>query len=139
MADMWVDLRLDERMFDVVSHFRSRGVRTCLLSNSWGLDVYPRDRLGHAFDAIVISGEVGMRKPEPAIFRHAAKVIRVEARSCVVVDDSRSNLDGARSVGMSVVHHLDPKTTMSELQRLLGPNPETYGRSDPPPNRRNAR
>lgn len=124
MAGMWVNLRLDERMFEVVSHFRSQRVRTCLLSNSWGLDVYPRDRLAEAFDGVVISGEVGMRKPDPAIFRHAAKLIDVEPTRCVVVDDSPSNLDGAAAVGMSVVHHVDPATTMRELERLLHLSPQ---------------
>jgi putative hydrolase of the HAD superfamily len=131
MADMWIDLRLEERMFDVVSHFRSQRVRTCLLSNSWGLDVYPRDRLAEAFDGVVISGEVGMRKPEPAIFCHAAKLIGVEPHSCIVVDDSASNLDGAQAVGMSVVHHLDPESTMTQLERLLRPKPATQTRSGP--------
>lgn len=121
MRDLWVHLTLDERMFDIVAHFRSRNVRTCLLSNSWGLEVYPRKRLAEAFDGLVISGEVGMRKPEASIFRHAAAVIAVEPKHCVVLDDSRSNLSGAVAVGMTAVHHVAPETTMQELDRLLRP------------------
>jgi HAD superfamily hydrolase (TIGR01509 family) len=119
LADMWVNLRLDEQMFGVVSHFRRQGVRTCLLSNSWGLGVYPRDRLAEAFDGVVISGEVGMRKPEGAIFLRAASLIEVDPTCCVVVDDSPSNLSGALAVGMTVVRHLDPETTMKDLTRVL--------------------
>jgi epoxide hydrolase-like predicted phosphatase len=127
MADLWVDLKLDDRMFEAVASIRGQGVRTCLLSNSWGLEVYPRQRLAEVFDWIVISGEVGMRKPEPEIYHHAAALIGVEPARCVLVDDSRSNLSGAAAVGISVLHHHDLETTLRDLERLFGLKLSTRG------------
>jgi epoxide hydrolase-like predicted phosphatase len=119
MADLWIDLKLDERMFGAVAHIRRQGVRTCLLSNSWGLEVYPRKLLADVFDGIVISGEVGMRKPDLEIFRHAAAVIDVEPARCVFVDDSPSNLSAAQAVGIAVIHHRNAATTLRGLERLF--------------------
>jgi epoxide hydrolase-like predicted phosphatase len=118
--ELWADLALDERMFRLVDDIRRHGIRTCLVSNSWGLDVYPRERLAASFDAVVISGEVGMRKPDPGIYLHAAAVIAVPPGRCVLVDDSGANLAGATAVGMRAVHHTGAETTARELERLLG-------------------
>ena len=52
----------------VVDARDERASRPRLLSNSWGLDLYPRDRFPDMFDVVVISGEVGLRKPDPDIF-----------------------------------------------------------------------
>ncbi len=56
------------------------GVRTGLVSNSWGTQRYDRALLEELFDAVVISGEVGIRKPAPEIYALAAERIGVEPR-----------------------------------------------------------
>lgn len=123
MDNLWADLQLDELMFEVIGDVRRRGVRTCLLSNSWGLTVYPRPLLATVFDGIVISGEVGMRKPDVEIFLHAAAVIGVEPARCLVVDDSPSNFPGAHAAGMAVIYHHDAATTARALRRRLDRRP----------------
>src|SRR5262249_56178916 len=66
-----------EPMYAAVHAARVAGLRTCLLSNSWGSEAYPRDTLADLYHAVVISAEVGMRKPEERIFRHAADLLRL--------------------------------------------------------------
>src|SRR4051794_13238007 len=66
LARMFAGFRHEHEVFDAVIRARRQGIKTALLSNSWGMD-YPREQWAEAFDAVVISGEVGMRKPEPAI------------------------------------------------------------------------
>jgi putative hydrolase of the HAD superfamily len=62
-----------ERMLGAVEAARAAGVATGLLSNSWGgREQYPYERFDTLFDAVVISGEVGLRKPDPTIYRLAA-------------------------------------------------------------------
>jgi epoxide hydrolase-like predicted phosphatase len=72
------------------------------------------------FDAVVISGEVGLHKPEPEIYLLAAERLGVKPRSCVFVDDLRENCAGAEAVGMTALLHRDPAATIAELERLLG-------------------
>ena len=72
------------------------------------------------FDAIVISGEVGMRKPEPGIFAHALELLAVEAGQTVFVDDLRVNVTAAAELGFVGVHHVTYDQTAGELEALFG-------------------
>ena len=106
-------------MSALVRRARESGLRTGLLSNSWGND-YPRDGWDEMFDVVVISGEVGMRKPEPRIFEHTLGLIGLEAAECVFVDDIRHNVDAAVAVGMVAVLHRSYDETRAELETLFG-------------------
>jgi epoxide hydrolase-like predicted phosphatase len=110
----------DVPMIEAVRGARGAGVRTVLVSNSWGLHRYPRELFGEIFDALVISGEVGMRKPAPAMYELGARLAGVAAERCVYVDDLPHNLTPAQELGMATVHHTDATTTIAELERLLG-------------------
>ncbi|GEM_PF-166712 len=107
-------------MYDAVRALRGAGLRTALLSNSWGCDEYPRADFAGLFDAVVISGEVGMRKPEPEIFRHAAAQLGLAPRECVFIDDVEPNVAAAVGCGMAGVHHTGATDTAAALQDLLG-------------------
>jgi putative hydrolase of the HAD superfamily len=108
-------------MLDLIRELRASGLRIGLLSNSWGgtQDGYPRDILDELFDATVISGLVGMRKPEERIFRLAAGELGLEPTECVFVDDVEGNITAARALGFGVVHHKEPTATKAELLELL--------------------
>jgi putative hydrolase of the HAD superfamily len=107
-------------MYEMIRTLRGAGFGTALLSNSWGADEYPRADFATLFDTVVISGEVGMRKPEPEIFRHAAATLGLEPAECVFIDDIEANIAAAVGCGMTGVHHTEPAGTVAELERLLG-------------------
>jgi epoxide hydrolase-like predicted phosphatase len=119
---MFAGMAPDPAMAEVVRQVRSRGVRTGLVSNSWGVD-YARDGWDRLFDTVVISGEVGVRKPDRRIYRLAAERLGVAPEQCVFVDDLRPNVRGAVAVGMVGVHHLDRELTRLELDALFAPPP----------------
>ena len=110
----------DERMVQAVRQVRQGGIRTGLVSNSWGSRRYDHDQLGELFDAIVISAEIGVRKPAPEIYALGAARIGVPPEACVFVDDLPFNLAPAAELGMATVHHLETAQTIAELERLLG-------------------
>jgi putative hydrolase of the HAD superfamily len=110
----------DEVMQDAVIAFKAAGVRTGLLSNSWGTATYDRRRFDQLFDVLVISGELGVRKPEPSIYAAAAERMGLEPSELVFVDDLRGNLKPARALGMATVHHTDAAATIAQLEELLG-------------------
>jgi putative hydrolase of the HAD superfamily len=107
-------------MYDAIRALRGSGLRTALLSNSWGGQEYPRADFPALFDAVVISGEVGMRKPEEAIFLHAAQLLGLAPAECVFVDDIAPNVAAAIACGMTGVLHTETAATVAELQDLLG-------------------
>lgn len=106
-------------MYQLIRDLRRGGVKTALLSNSWGNDNYPRQDFPGLFDAVVISSEVGMRKPEPRIFLHTAGQLSVEPADCVFIDDMEPNVRAAVGCGMTGVHHTDPVDTVSRLTQLF--------------------
>ncbi len=119
IARMFADLGPDEEMVEAVRAARSAGVRTGLISNSWGLGIYDRAPTD-LFDVAVISGEVGLHKPQPEIYLLACERLEVEPGDAVFVDDLRENCAGAEAVGMTAILHRDPGKTVPELERLLG-------------------
>ncbi len=106
-------------MYQVIRDLRGAGVRTALLSNSWGDGGYPRQDFPALFDAVVISGEVGMRKPESRIFLHTAGLLGIAPGECVFVDDLERNVTAAVGCGMTGVHHTDPAETVTRLTRMF--------------------
>jgi putative hydrolase of the HAD superfamily len=111
---------LESAMVSAVRAARAARIRTGLISNSWGTDRYPHDLLDELFDGVVLSGEVGVRKPGPRIYELGASAIALSPSECVFVDDLPFNLPPAESLGMATVHHTGAQTTIDELQRLLG-------------------
>ena len=79
----------DTAMIDGVRAFRESDVRVVLLSNSIG-KAYDPALLEELFDAWVISSEVGLRKPDPAIYELAAERLGLPPDACVFVDDRRA-------------------------------------------------
>jgi putative hydrolase of the HAD superfamily len=110
----------DEPMIEAVKKAKRSGIKTGLISNSWGDGRYDRDSFEEMFDGVVISGEVGMHKPEPDIFLLGAERIGLPAEECVFVDDLRENCAGAEAVGMTAILHRGSDGTLPELERLLG-------------------
>lgn len=112
-------MELDEAMLAAVAAAKRAGVRTALLSNSWGSEGYPRERFPELFDVVVISGEVGIRKPDPAIFSLTIDRLGVAASRCVFVDDLDTNVAVAEEVGMAGVLHRNAHTTIPRIASLL--------------------
>ena len=118
-----------KRMFDRFEHApdmnglvrraHAAGLKTALLSNSWG-NTYPRDGWSEMFDQVVISGEVGMRKPEERIYRHTCELLQVDARESVFVDDLSINVEAAVAIGMVGVVHHSYEETKTELEAIFG-------------------
>lgn len=109
LARMCADLQPNHRMLTTVAELRSQGVKIGILSNSWGsgyfspYEGYDLERLA---DAVVISDQVRLRKPEPAIFQLVLDRLGVAADRSVFVDDVAANLTPAAAMGMtlSLIH-----------------------------------
>jgi putative hydrolase of the HAD superfamily len=108
----------DPAMIALVRDARAAGLRTALLSNSWG-EGYPLDLLEELFDIIVISGRIGMRKPDPQIFRHTLEQIGLPAHRCAFFDDAPVNVEGAKAVGLHAFRHTDAESTRTTLADLV--------------------
>jgi putative hydrolase of the HAD superfamily len=110
----------DAAMVNAVRKAREGGVRTALVSNSWGVHRYPHDLFDELFDGVVISAEEGTRKPSRRMYELGAERAGTTPEQAVYVDDLPFNLKPAEQLGMATVHHTSAETTIPELERLLG-------------------
>jgi putative hydrolase of the HAD superfamily len=119
IARMMARASADDAMIDAVRAARRAGLRTGLISNSWGVTRYDRAQLAELFDGVVISGEIGLRKPDPQMYALGAEAAGLAPDECVYVDDLPGNLKPARALGMTTVLHRDAASTIAELDRLF--------------------
>ena len=117
---MFGHIRPDEEMLGALRRARAQGVRTGLISNSMGAGRYDRSTFPELFDGVVISGDEGMHKPQPEIYRLGCERVGLEPGECVFVDDLRENCEGAEAVGMTAVLHRGAERTLPRLEELLG-------------------
>jgi len=119
VGTMLADLSIyEDSMTSLVTRAHAAGVRTGLLSNSWGIG-YDRSDWHEMFDAVVISGEVGMRKPERQIFELALDRIALPAGECVFIDDMPHNVSAAAEAGLVGIVHRTFEETAGELEALF--------------------
>ncbi|MHB8241638.1 MAG: HAD family hydrolase [Solirubrobacteraceae bacterium] len=117
---LFAGVKPDVAMVEAVRRAHAAGIRTALVSNSWGVHRYPHDMFEELFDGVVISGEERIRKPATRMYELGAERAGVPAEECVFVDDLPFNLTPAEELGMATVHHTSAETTIPELERLLG-------------------
>jgi 2-haloacid dehalogenase len=113
----------------IVRELRAAGVPVYALSN-WSAETYPLTRALYPFldelDGIVISGEAGIGKPDPAIFRLFLERFGLEPGRIVFIDDSPNNVAAAQALGIDAIRFEDAGQTRRDLVRLgfpLSPRP----------------
>jgi 2-haloacid dehalogenase len=100
---------------------RRAGHRTLALTNfsaeTWprALPLYP---FLHEFEGVVVSGHEGLMKPQPAIYRLLCERYGVDPQRAVFIDDSPSNVEGARAIGMAGLHFTTPARLIGDLAAL---------------------
>lgn len=119
IGQMFADLAIyEDSMTSLVTRAHAAGIRTALLSNSWSND-YDRSDWHEMFDVVVISGEVGMRKPERQIFELALDHIGLPAAECVFIDDVPNNIAAAGQAGLVGIVHRTFDQTAKQLEALF--------------------
>jgi len=124
MDDLWTEYvgSLNRRLAAFARSLRPR-FKTGILSNSF-VGAREREQSAHdfesMFDAIVYSHEVGLLKPDPAIYTIACDRLGVEPRDVLFVDDLRANCDGARAAGMDAIQFVGTERTIAEIAGRLG-------------------
>jgi HAD superfamily hydrolase (TIGR01509 family) len=102
-------------LLDLVRRVRATGAPTALVTDADAVS----DTCAAAFDVVVLGPALGVRKPDPELYRRVAARLGVPVTGCVVVDDHARNVRGARVAGAVVVHHHDEEMTIAEVAALF--------------------
>lgn len=116
------DLDLESAVIQSIDQLRAKGIRVAVLSNSWGdgpFDPYQPFDLDRHFDLVVLSHQVGYRKPEREIFQLTAARLMTDPSECVFVDDVADYLLPAQNLGMAVIHATSPEKTAHTLMEIF--------------------
>jgi putative hydrolase of the HAD superfamily len=110
-------------MLGALTRLRAAGLRTAAVTNNW----VPEDERGGNgsalrphFDAFVESCVVGVRKPDPRIYRIACEALDVPPSAAAFLDDIGANLKAARELGMATIKVDEPDRALAELEALVG-------------------
>jgi glucose-1-phosphatase len=110
--------------YELVDYIRSlkRDYTTALLSNAFA-DlrhlVVQRWKIADAFDALTISAEEGVMKPDARVYQIALERSGIEASQAVFIDDFQHNIEGAKAVGMQAILFKSPQQVKSDLKAML--------------------
>jgi 2-haloacid dehalogenase len=106
---------------EILAELRDRGILLYGLTN-WSAETYPPARERYAFlswfRGILVSGEVGVIKPDPRIFELLIERFGIASESAVYIDDVAANIDAARSFGIHAIQFTTPAALRQELLRF---------------------
>ena len=113
--------RIDHAMLKFVDQLRSTGYRTGLLSNlaprtPWHDQLY-REGVHTHFDAICLSGETGLAKPDPAAFEHLAHRLHVQPAELLFIDDRPTAFKGVEALGIRTITYVGLHQLQTDLKR----------------------
>lgn len=113
----------DETVIGWVRELKSLGeYKIGLLSNvgsGWLNDLLPETNSKDLFDAVILSYDVGIIKPDPRVFELMAERLNVAPHECIMIDDRLSNIDGAERADMRGILFESIHQTQAELEHLL--------------------
>jgi HAD superfamily hydrolase (TIGR01509 family) len=107
--------------WDLLDALRARGRAIHAITN-WSAETWPvglatHPRLGRTFGVTVVSGQVGLLKPDARIYALLCARARLAPQDCLFIDDSAANVAGARAAGMQAEHFTTPDALEAALQR----------------------
>jgi 2-haloacid dehalogenase len=106
---------------DLLYKLKDSGYSLYGLTN-WNYDKFSlvRHKFGffNVFDEIIVSGQVKLKKPDPAIYNLLLQKIHCLPQDCLMVDDSPTNVEASRKMGFVSIHFTSPEQLESELKRL---------------------
>ena len=107
-------------MFEAIGRIRAHGLKTAALTNNWIGGWDGRKAIHSFFDVFIESSIVGIRKPDPRIYRLACEQLSIEPHQAVFLDDIGHNLKPARELGMMTIKVADPTQALRDLETVLG-------------------
>lgn len=114
---MRASLRLNVQVVEICKSLRECGYKVGLLTNAIEEHAMVLSEVGvyAPFDPVVVSCRIGMRKPEPGIYKLAAEKAQLNLNECLFVDDIKANVEASVALGMVGIHFTDAEALCMEL------------------------
>ena len=128
--DLWLNDCIKKRKdvkgtWKIAAELKNRGFELAILSNTTPPHVKANRKIGRfkrlrhlGFKIIILSCEVGYRKPESKIYKITLKRLKLKAKECVFIDDRKENIKAAQKLGIKSILFENPKKLRKDLARL---------------------
>lgn len=120
--DRWIEMirgQIDGSV-DILYQLKDKEFKLYGLTN-WSDETFPLVRHTYAFfdelEGIVVSGEEGLAKPDPAIYQLMMKRFKLKAEECLFIDDNIDNIESANDFGMKTIHFRSPEQLRFSLEK----------------------
>jgi epoxide hydrolase-like predicted phosphatase len=115
------------KVLALVTELRRLGLKLAILSNTIEPHARANRQAGYydGFDRVLLSHEVGLRKPDPAIYQHALDELGIEPEQAVFIDDDPANAEAATKLGMKGITYTSPEQLATDLRALIPGLPKT--------------
>ncbi|HLZ70711.1 MAG TPA: HAD family phosphatase [Dehalococcoidia bacterium] len=120
LNDFFSGMALRQDMVAVARTLHERYKLGCITNNVQAVGRARNPLFDDLFEVVVESSKVGMRKPDPRIYRHCCELLGVPPPQAIFLDDFGVNLKAARELGMGTVKVDESQSAIDELERLLG-------------------
>ncbi len=114
------NFKFNKQLFKQALKLKKHGYKIAILSDQWHLSkkaLIP-DKFFKKFDKIVVSCDVGIRKPNLQIYRLILKKIKIPAKDCIFIDNQEWNLKPAKKLGMKTILFQNNKQLFKQLSKL---------------------
>ncbi|HCK67502.1 MAG TPA: hypothetical protein DHW49_14670 [Anaerolineae bacterium] len=111
-----------EETVNIARQLKQNGLLLYILTNS-SAEKFPIAKqkypfLEELFNDFIVSGEVKLLKPDPAIYHLTLKRINLKAEECIFIDDSLPNIESARTLGFHAIHYQSPTQLKEEIEKI---------------------
>jgi len=112
--------KFNEQLFKQALKLKKRSYKIAILSDQWYLskEALVNLKLKNNFNPIVISCDVGMRKPNPKIYKLIPKKLKISAKNCLFIDNQEWNIKPAKKLGMKTILFKNNKQLRKDLKKI---------------------
>ncbi len=113
------NFQFNKQLFKQALEFKKRGYRIAILSDQWYLsrDALVSSKLRKNFNPVIISCDVGIRKPNPKIYKLILKKLKLPAKNCLFIDNQQWNIAPAQKLGMKTILFKSNKQLFKQLSK----------------------
>lgn len=114
------NFKLNRQLFKQALKFKKKGYKIAILSDQWYLskEALITKKLTKNFNPVLISCDVGFRKPNPKIYRLMLKKLKIPAKQTLFIDNQEWNIKPAKKLGMKTILFKNNKQLFKQLEKL---------------------
>ena len=115
------NFKQNKQLFKKAFELKKQGYKIAVLSDQWYLskEALMPSKLYKRFDEVVVSCDVGVRKPNPKIYKLILKKLKLPAKQTLFIDNQEWNNNPAKKLGMKTILYKNNKQLFNELDRIL--------------------